>query len=227
MDKVLLFGRLAAVFALLCMIVGHMGNTDLHWAVNQVSTYAAEGAFDNLVTTAMLLAAAMILAIGVLVGRYQVLGDSTLAHGVPPLAGAAASGLMMLAAYEETSRTWEQLTRAGTMAIRQQSFHDAGLQIFYFGSLALVLLLGILAVMNSTRRSGRVAGAAIALLGLISFLSHRIPWADLFGIEGNAWGLTQRAGLFCLWLAAAVFLAALPRISVAPAAALQAPEKGL
>ena len=136
-------GLIFAVLALIAMLIGHTGAHELSWVSNQISTYAAKAPKDRWITTAMLLACGSLVCFGLLVSKYETLGRSLVAHGVTMLAGAATSGLILLACFEETATSLSALSKLGFAAIRQQSFHDAGLMVFFYCSIALGVVAGI------------------------------------------------------------------------------------
>ena len=200
-------GWAVSIAALAAMVIGHFGDHDLNWRSNQISTYAALAPLDSLVTSSMMLSAAALAVLGVLSSRHGLFGTGIAVHVVPLLAGAAAAGLVMLALYEESATTLTVLREAGFQAIRQQSFHDAGLQIFFYGALLLVMVMGGLIAMSGATWMEKLSGLLILCLAPGSFLLMSAAWPSAFGIEGPARGLQQRASLLCLWLAMAAVLA--------------------
>ena len=201
MRTAVMIGWAVTIAALAAMVIGHFGSHDLNWRSDQISTYAALGPFDALVTASMLLSAAALAILGLLVSRYGVFGDRLWSHAVPLLAGAAASGLIMLAHYEEAARTLTLLRQSGFWAIRQQTFHDAGLQIFFYCGILLVTVMGLLATAHGADMVERLAGTAMLAIGPGSFVLMSTGWPAVVGIEGPAIGLQQRASLLALWLA--------------------------
>ncbi len=197
----LLAGWATLIAAMAAMIAGHLGSHDLDWRAHQISTYAAIAPLDDLVTASMLLSAATLLLAGILASRYAILGGGVGGHLVPLLAGAAAAGLIMLAQYEETARTLTALQQSGFGSIRQQSFHDAGLQIFFYSSVLLVMVMGTLAMVFGTGAADRLMGLLLLCLGPASFLLMTTGWTRAIGLSGTTVGLQQRASLSCLWLA--------------------------
>lgn len=202
----------AVIAAMIAMIIGHTGATHLNWEVNEISTYAAQAPHQDWITAGMLLACVAFAAISMLISRHRVLGDSTLAHVAPLLAGAAIGGLMTLAAFKEAApTTLAALKTAGIAAVVQQSFHNAGLMGFFFATVLLVILSGALAMVNAARRQRKLAGAGAIMLGMAALPLMEAPWPHLLGIAGPVPGLVQRASLLSLWLGAMLILAAIRR----------------
>lgn len=204
MRTTVIIGWVCAIGSLLAIAGGHLGTQQLSWKANQISTYAATAPYDYFITLSMLLSTVSLLVVGVLVSKHRIIGDSYLAHIIPLLAGAAASGLIMLACFEETAKSLKILKHSGFWAIRVQSFHDAGLLIFFYSSLVLTGLLGIAVFINRKSLIDKVFGGCM-FLSPLSFLLMTTPWPQKVGFVGNTIGINQRAGLFCLWLAV-VFL---------------------
>ena len=200
-------GWATTIAALAAMVIGHFGSHDLNWRSDQISTYAALGPLDALVSASMLLSATALAILGILSSRYGLFGTGLGGHVIPLLAGAAACGLLVLAAYEEAARTLTILRQSEFQAIRQQSFHDAGLLIFFYGSLLLVMMLGAMIAVSGATWMEKLVGLLILGLGPGSFLLMTTGWTAALGIDGPARGIQQRASLFCLWLAMAAMLA--------------------
>jgi hypothetical protein len=154
----------------------------------------------------MLLPCVTLVCISLLVSRYNILGDNDVAHTVPLCAGAAISGLLTLAAYEETARTVNMLKKAGFEAIRQQSFHDAGLLIFFYNAILVTVVLGVLIVAQAANGKEKILGGAVTLLGMAAFPLMTTAWPRLIGALGAGPGLRQRASLLSIWLAIALVL---------------------
>ena len=200
-----LFGALAA------MLVGHTGGTELNPVANQISTYAAQAPRHAWITVGILLPCLALVCIGMLASKHKLLGGGWLAHLVPQLAGAATSGLLMLAVFQEAIPDMAMLRHASVDDIIQESFHNAGLMIFFYSTLALVILGGGLTAFHRAGRKSRLMGVAVVLLGLAAQPLVLMPWPHLLGVTGETYGLQQRASLFSLWLGAAlVLLAARP-----------------
>lgn len=193
--------------SLVSMLLGHFGTHKLSWISSQISTYASVAPYDYFVTSSILLSALSLLVIGILVSKYQIFGTNYFTHLVPGLSGAAASGLIMLAYYEETARSLSILKHSGFWAIRVQSFHDAGLLIFFYSSVLLVMLLGILVILYNLKIVTRIIGGVIFSMGPASYFLMTTKWPKYIGFDGVTVGVNQRAALFCLWLAVAMVLA--------------------
>ncbi len=208
-ERVLLSTSWAALLAgLVAMLVGHAGSPDLDWQLNQISTYAATALHREWITAGMVLPCVAIAALSMLVSRHRALGDNALAHAVPLLAGAVIAGLLMLATFQETARTFAMLKSAGFDAIRQQSFHDAGLMIFFYSAIVLAVVSGTLVIARAAAWRGKLLGTSAMLLGMAAFPLMALPWPRALGIVSSVPGLKQRASLFSLWLATALVLAA-------------------
>lgn len=202
---------LALFAALMAMLVGHAGSMGLNPVANQISTYAAHAPHHAWVTVGIILPCLTLACIGMLASRHKMLGDGWLAHLVPQLAGAASSGLLMLAVFKEAVPDMAMLRHASVDNIIQESFHNAGLMIFFYSALALVILGGGLTVFHGAGRRSRLMGSAVILLGLATQPLMLEPWPQLLGVPGETYGLQQRASLLSLWLGAAlVLLAARP-----------------
>ena len=199
MRGTVILGWVFTVAALIAMVIGHFGDHGLSWQAQQISTYAATAPHDSFVTVSMLLSAAAIVVVGVLVSKHGLFGHTVWVHLVPPLAGAAAAGLVMVASYEETAASLTLLKQASFLAIRLQSFHDAGLQVFFYSSVMLVTALGALAILSGATLVERLIAVLILSLGPGSYLLMRTSWAQAIGLAGPTVGLQQRAALLCLW----------------------------
>ncbi|MDH3973809.1 MAG: DUF998 domain-containing protein [Deltaproteobacteria bacterium] len=194
-------GLIIAFLSLVSMVLGHFGSHELNLISSQISTYAAKAPYDYLITTSMLLSSLTLLIISFINSKFQIFGSSHLAHFIPALSGAASFGLVMLAYYEETAKNLSVLKQSGFMAIRIQSFHDAGLLMFFYSSLSLAVLLGTLTIIYNYNKINRVLGGIILCMAPISFMLMTTKWPKAIGIEGATIGLNQRAALLCLWLA--------------------------
>lgn len=201
-----IMGWLSITASLLSMVIGHSGVHNLHCVSSQISTYAATAPHDNFITTAILLSSLSLLIIGVLVSRHRIFGDTYFAHLVPALSGAAAAGLITLAYYEETANTLSLLKQSGFWAIRAQSFHDAGLTVFFYSSILLVMIIGVLAIVDQESIINKILGGVILIMGPGSYFLMTTHWPKYIGFEGVVIGVNQRAALFCLWLTAALTL---------------------
>lgn len=199
-------GWLTLFSALIAMIIGHTGNHDLSWTINQISTYAANVSHDRWVTASMLLTCLTLVSVSLMVSS-RILGDNCLTHIVPLFTGATIAGLLMLASYEETAGSMRTLRSSGFEAIRQQSFHDAGLLIFFYSAIALAVVLGILIIAQASGWKEKITGGLVAFLGAAAFPLMTTAWPGLIGLLSAGSGLKQRASLFSLWLATLLVLA--------------------
>lgn len=196
---------------MIAMIIGHSGNNELNWEANQISTYAAIAQRHEWITAAMVLPCLTLICASILASRYRILGDTHLAHVVPLFSGSAISGLLTLASFKETARSISMLRSSGFDAIRQQSFHDAGLLIFFYSGIMLTVLFGILIFENAADWKRKILGGSVAVLGLGAFPLMAMPWPRMIGILTAVPGLKQRASLMSLWLAVSLVLAAMSR----------------
>jgi len=199
-------GWISLISALIAMIIGHTGSHDLRWEVNQISTYAATAPHDRWITAAMLLPCVTLACISILVSRFNILGDSNVAHTMPLCAGATIAGLLTLAVYEETARTVTILKTAGFEAIRRQSFHDAALLIFFYSAVLVAVVLGVLIIAQADNWKEKILGSSVTVLGLAAFPLMTTAWPRLIGVLGAGPGMKQRASLLSLWLAIALVL---------------------
>ncbi len=197
---------ISLISALIALIIGHTGSHDLRWEINQISTYAATAPHDRWITASMILPCLTLVCISILVSKYKILGDNHVAHTVPLCAGATIAGLLTLAAYEETARTMMILRKAGFEAIRQQSFHDAGLLIFFYSAILVAVVLGVLIIAQAAHGKEKILGGAVTLLGMAAFPLMTTAWPRLIGALGAGPGLKQRASLLSIWLATALVL---------------------
>ncbi len=204
-------GWITLVSALIAMIIGHTGSHALSWETNQISTYAATAPHHSWITAGMILPCVTLICISILVSRYKVLGDTDLAYIMPVVAGAVISGLLTLAFFKETARTISVLKNSGFDAIRQQSFHDAGLMIFFYSAMLLAVLSGVLIIAQTAAWKRKILGGFVALLGLAAFPLMTMPWPRMIGILNAVPGLKQRASLLSLGLAIALLLVAASR----------------
>ncbi len=211
-ERILVFTSWAAIFAaMVAMIAGHAGAASLTPFANQISTYAAQAPHQGWITAGIVLPGLALAAMAMLISGHRMLGDSWLAHVAPLLAGAAAAGLLTLALFKETAPTMAALKSAGIEEIVQQSMHNAGLMIFFYSTILLLMLCGGLTFTRSAGWPGKMLGVSAALLGLAAFPLMTEPWPRVLGITGPVHGLMQRGSLLSLWLGAStVLLAARP-----------------
>jgi hypothetical protein len=200
MRKTIIAGWVTAVSSLAVMFIGHLGDHDLSWTANHISTFSAQGPNGAWITASILLFAASLFFVSILIMKHQVLGTNYLVYIIPLLMGAAISGLVMLASSKETAMSMNALQHAGFSAIRQQSFHDAGLLFFYYSSLLFIILSGAFCLIFRKRTVEKILGIIIACLPPASYYLMTTSWPIIIGWEGPASGLKQRASLLCIWL---------------------------
>lgn len=208
-ERILVLTSWAAIFAaMVAMIVGHAGATSLTPLANQISTYAAQAPHQGWITAGIVLPGLALASMAMLISGHRMLGDSWLAHVAPLLAGAATAGLLTLALFKETAPTMAALKNAGIEEIVQQSMHNAGLMIFFYSTMLLLMLCGGLTFARSAGWPGKLLGVSAALLGLAAFPLMTESWPRVLGITGPVHGLMQRASLLSLWLGASIVLLA-------------------
>ena len=120
--------------------------------------------------------------------------------------GAAVSGLLIVAYFKETAASIVQLKKMGFEAIRQQTFHDAGLLLFFYGSAAALAIAGLVVALRAADWLGRVSGIVVALSGPIAYGALISPWPQYLGFVGADAGLKQRAAFLALWAGGLVLL---------------------
>ena len=198
-------GLTSANLSLITMLIGHMGKHNLSWMSYQISSFAANAPNDSWITGSMLISCFSLLCIGVLISKYQILGVNYFIHLLPILIGAAISGLLVLATFEETARTLKALKALPFDEIRQQSFHDAGLMVFFYCSICLSIMAGFFCMICQKGKK-KLLGLIISSMGPASFFLMTTSWPKLIGINGHSAGLKQRASLMSLWIAMALLL---------------------
>lgn len=195
----------------LALLVGHLGADNLSWIKNGISTYAAAAPHANWVSAGILLAGLSITCLGVGISLNTRLRINILSQIASMCCGAAASGLLMLCRFKETANNIEALKRMEFAAVRQQTFHDAGLLIFVCSAVLALMLSGLIAMARSASWGSRILAAVVFVSGPIAcavvISSAQGPAAFL----GTAPGLKQRAGFFCLWVGALCLMALLTK----------------
>ena len=186
---------LALLAAPAALVIGHLGPHDLSWTRNQISTYAARAPNGDWVTAAMLLAALFLLCLGIAISSRRIFNQIA-----SMMFGAAVSGLLIVAYFKETAASIVQLKKMGFEAIRQQTFHDAGLLLFFYGSAAALAIAGLTVALRAADRLGRVSGIVAALSGPIAYGALISPWPQYLGFAGADAGLKQRAAFLALWM---------------------------
>jgi hypothetical protein len=198
-------GLISAIMSLITMLIGHMGTLNLSWMSNHISTFAANAPNDSWITASMLISCISLLCIGVLVSKYQIFGVNYFVHLLPILIGAAISGLVVLATFEETARTLKALKGSSFFEIRQQTFHDTGLMVFFYCSIFLSIMAGFFCIIFRKGKE-KLLGFIISSMGPASFFLMTTSWPKLIGINGYSAGLKQRASLLSLWIAMTLLL---------------------
>ncbi len=214
MKSTVIAGWVLSLFALLTMFIGHLGKHDFNWISNQISTFAAKGPHDTCITISMFLSASALVCISILISKYQMLGKNYFVYFIPITIGAVISGLIVLALFEETAQTIKALKNSTFIEIRQQSFHDAGLMVFFYCSVCLAVLSGILCTVFRKRMGERILGVFITILGPISFLLMTTNWPETMGVSCPSTGLKQRASLLCIWISMILLLSIASNISL-------------
>lgn len=195
-------GMAVLVMSFAAMVFGHMEAPGLDWMLNQVSTYAARAPRRDWITASMYLSVLAFLLVSISAFRHPQFGKSLLGQLGGLLLGAASAGLVVLAYYEETAASLAQLKQSSFGAIRQQSFHDAGLMIFFYAAVLAMVLFGAMVFAQRRGWGRKIAGSLITLAGPLSFLAMTTSWPSLLNIMHPAVGLKQRAGLLALWFGA-------------------------
>jgi hypothetical protein len=211
MRSVLIIGWLAMLAAPLALILGHLGADSLNWLDNQVSTYAAVAPHADWVTAGIVLAALSIGCIGVGISLNTRLRINILSQIASMCCGAGAAGLLMLARSKETARSFDALKGMEFPAIRQQTFHDAGLLIFFSSAMLALLTSGLIAMLRSASWRGRMLAAAVLASGPCAYAALALSWQRCLGFAGPVTGLKQRAAFFCFWVGAVSIMALITR----------------
>ena len=199
------FTRAGAAVAFASMIVGHIAAPELSWTRDPISTYAAHAPLRMWITFAMLAAAATILLIGIEVSRIPNAAYNFISATIPLIAGASAAGLVLLATFKETISKTISSSAPTVDQVRLQAFHDAGLLLFFYGSLVFLTLVGIVWFRMRNGLSRFCAFVPIAMSVASWYVLTRGPFS------ANAFGLKQRVGLFLIWLGLAAFAYLAPR----------------
>lgn len=190
------------------MVIGHLGEPSLSWTTNHVSTFAARAANDDWITVSMLLAALAMSGIGIVVSNSSWPGGKIHSSLITMALGASVAGLLLLAVFEETAEGLAALRKLGFAAIRQQSFHDAGLYIFFNGAVFGLSAAGA-AMLAERGVRAKLLGGAVAASGPLAYAAMITSWPVLLGIAGAGVGLRQRLSFLFLWVGALLLLAAI------------------
>jgi hypothetical protein len=197
-QAVLFFAWTALLLSPITMFIGHLGSHSLTWVQNQISTYAAQAPHDHWITAAMLLSALALLCIGLLVPAHSFYGQNLWSRMIAMVLGAAAAGLLLIAGFEETAPNLKLLQNVGFSAVRQQSFHDAGLLLFFYSALLALMMSGLIILTKGPDLLQRFQGLLISLCGPVAFLSLTTAWPHYIGFSGMTAGLKQRVAFLCL-----------------------------
>jgi hypothetical protein len=205
---------LVLLAAPLALFVGHLGARSLNWRDNQVSTYAALAPHANWVSVGMVLSAVSICCIGVGISLDTKLRINILSQIASMFCGAAASGLLMLFRFKETARTTALLKEMEFPAIRQQTFHDAGLLIFFSGVMLALMTSGLIAMIRSGSWGSRMLAAVVLVSGPVAYAALVSSWQEYLGFSGTVPGLKQRAAFFCFWVGALSLMALITKATL-------------
>lgn len=174
-------------------MIGHFGTHGLIWTQDPISTFAARAPLDVFISASMLLSAVTLIAVCLAAAEVSPV-PAFLRSLIPVVSGAAAGGLFLVATFEEAISLRLSILPPTPDQIRMQAFHDAGLLLFYSGSLLVLCLLGIMWIANC---SGRVR-----YLGLVPIV------CALGALSARGWlilpaewtGLSQRVSLLFIWI---------------------------
>jgi len=197
---------LALLTAPIALVVGHLGLHNLSWARNQISTYAALAPNGAWITAAMLLTALSLLCLGISISSRRAPGADLLNQIVSMMFGVAVSGLLILACFEETAMNMNQLKKSSFAAIRQQTFHDVGLLLFFYSSTIVLTISGAIVALHGSDWTRRVSGAIIAVTGPIAYVALTSSWPKFLGLGDVDAGMKQRGAFLSLWIGALLLL---------------------
>lgn len=189
------------------MLVGHFAAPELSWTRDPISTYAAHAPLSVWITIAILASAVTILLVGIEISRIPNAAYNFISAVIPLVSGASAAGLILLATFKETiSKTISSSVPTIDQA-RLQAFQDTGLLLFFYGSLALLILVGVVWF--------RIEDGPRRFCALIPITMSVASWYALTRgpFPANAFGLKQRVGLLLIWLGLAAFAYFAPRPS--------------
>jgi hypothetical protein len=214
MRPVIISAWIVLFAAPLALFVGHLGADHLSWIKNGISTYAATAPHANWVSAGILLAGLSITCLGVGISLNTRLRINILSQIASMCCGAAAAGLLTLCRFKETANNIEALKRMEFAAVRQQTFHDAGLLIFVSSAVLALMVSGLIAMARSAGWGSRILAAVVFVSGPIAcaivISSAQGPAAFL----GAAPGLKQRASFFCLWVGALCLMTLLTKAAM-------------
>ncbi|HLQ24452.1 MAG TPA: DUF998 domain-containing protein [Acidiferrobacterales bacterium] len=213
--RITLFTAWLALFtAPIALVIGHLGMHNFSWIRNQISTYAALAPNGDWITAGMLLAALALLCLGISISFRRAFGSKVLSHIASMVFGIAVSGLLILAYFRETAMNMQQLKKMGFEAVRQQTFHDAGLLLFFYSSVLAMVISGLVVVWQGSSWARRVLGGVIAATGPAAYAALITSWPRYAGFSGMDVGVRQRGAFLCLWVGALLLLALVTKTSV-------------
>lgn len=205
----------SALFAApIVLAIGHLGASNLSWSRNHISTYAALAPNGGWIIAGTLLSAFTLLCLGVLISFWRTTGQKLPSRIASMAFGIAASGLLILSGFREAAMNMRQLKVSGFEAIRQQSFHEAGLLLFFNGAVMALFISGLMAALQIPGWGNRMSGLAIAATGPAACAAIFTAWPVYAGFSGDADGLKQRCAFLCLWFGALILLALLTKSEV-------------
>uniref|UniRef100_A0A6V3R5E7 Uncharacterized protein n=1 Tax=Lotharella globosa TaxID=91324 RepID=A0A6V3R5E7_9EUKA len=202
---VLWWSTLLCLFsAIACLVVGHSGEHDIDWIQRGISTFAANAPNDDWVTASILLFALCAALLGLMLSLTGRLRHRMSAHVASMLLGNTAVGLVFVAWFEEV----KAYPPRGYAAVRQQTFHDAGVLIFFTCSLMVLVIIGTSCLLSPPTLDAssanercatsalfqRIVGLALlSIAPLTNAIKDRNWTGRLLGLPGAAMGLRQRA----------------------------------
>jgi len=193
------------------LVIGHFGAHDFRWTYHQISTYAARAPNGSWITAGMLLSALTLFCLGIAISLGRTAAATLLSRIASMSFGTAGSGLLMLACCQETAMVGQPLQQLGFEAIRQQTFHDAGLSFFFFGSTLAIALSGLIVVLEGPGWIRRMLGGVVASTGPAACAALVSSWPQFLGFSDVGVGIMQRGAFFCLWIGALLLLTLLTK----------------
>lgn len=180
------------------MLLGHLGQNSLDWKINQISTYAAKSTNDFFISTSLVLAAIALFIMGVLTNFINS-GSKILKILMTFSFGISIAGLVLIIRFEETAQTIHILKSLSWWKVRIQTFHDAGLILFFFNILILHFLFALDFILIFKEKLLKIFSSIIAIIGFCSF----------FVMKSNIIyqiGLKQRLSFFLIWIGMTIIL---------------------
>jgi hypothetical protein len=193
----LTIARIGLVFAPAAMLIGHLGNHDLIWTQDPISTFAARAPLDVFITVSMVVSSLTLVAVCMAAVAHRP-RRPVLGWMIPLAGGASAAGLLLLAAFEETIPPTLSHPPPTPHEIRIQAFHNTGLLVFFFSAVVVLCSLGILWIIS--RRGRARYGGLIPIVAALGALTA--PGWPVF--PRDCLGLSQRVSLFLLWFGLAI-----------------------